>query len=274
MSMWQRFNEKAQLSIYLAQEHAKRLGCTAIDADLIFLGCADVADPGITGLLTIVTPSVSDLKAAAEAQAATKANPGSPDDMTLTRGGKRVTDEAHAASMEMGDSFVGPEHLLIGVARQSTSFFASVLARRKISGHELIRWIRYLREKEAEVVDSEPSTGLSSQLAKMQPLDALAVMTIREIKLIVSLAESNRLQELLNRMDEVHAIIPTRSGADPIAETFADAVHLASERREPLAAAHVLAAMYRRVGSLVNLVAPSFYASPAEMMERLVPKAR
>lgn len=117
-------------------------------------------------------------------------------------------------------------------------------------------------------------SALSTKLTGINPLDALALLAIREIKLTVSHAEATRLQKLADDIDCFVDLKVSRVGSDPIAETMADAIHLASARRESLVAAHLLAAIFRRMGTAVGEMGSRHYASPDEMMDRLVPKNR
>lgn len=263
--MWKYFTEVARKAAWAAQDAAIRLGRDDVDADLILLGCIAVNEPVAMKTLADFGYPVSYFQAGTEAQVK-KRSKGKPDKVaSLSPEGRRVVERAYALMKERDEKVIRVEHLVLGVAEEPTSFLATAREERR----------RHLAQTPPETDAPEPSPfALSARLAGMQPLDALAVITIREIKLTVSLEEANRLQALLDDVDRVFEVLPTHSGSNPIAETMADAVHLASERRDPLVAAHLLAAMYRRTGSAVSEVGRRHYATVEEMLDRLVPGNR
>lgn len=249
-----------------------RFHCATVDPDLLFLGCLATDPSEVAILLGPAELDLSELRAATESQLQTRKpqKTAKNNDFTLTSHGKSAIDKALVASRALGSNSISIVHLVLGVAEEPSSCLFTVLKGRGMAVSDLMAALTAGIPSTASPLTGE--NGLSARLAKMQPLDALAVMTIREIKLTVSLAEANHLEALLGEIDRVFELVPSRSGAHPIAETMSDAVHLAAERREPLVSAHLLAAMYRRLGSIVNIAAPRHYASPEEMLDRLVPK--
>lgn len=246
--------------------------CEAIGPDLLFLGCLRSDSAAVESLLAPTNLDFAELRTTIGFRSEALSTRKVPKEMTLTRQGKAVIDYAFEVSKGPGgDHRISVIHIVLGIAEERSSSLYQALKSRGIASSDLQV---VLGDAATPKPDSSPeaASGLTAKLAQMQPLDALAIMTIREIRLTVSMTEANRLQALSDEIDRIYEIVPSRSGADPIAETMADAVYLASSRREPLGAAHLLAAMYRRVGSIVNIAAPPHYANPDEMMDRLVRK--
>jgi plasmid stability protein len=65
-------------------------------------------------------------------------------ELPFTPGSKKALELALRESLDMGDPFIGPEHVLIGVAREEDGLGARILAARDQDGDTLRRCVRAL----------------------------------------------------------------------------------------------------------------------------------
>jgi plasmid stability protein len=65
-------------------------------------------------------------------------------ELPFTPGSKKALELALRESLDMGDPFIGPEHVQIGVAREEDGLGARILARRDQDGDTLRRCVRAL----------------------------------------------------------------------------------------------------------------------------------
>lgn len=126
--MWQRWTERARAVVWFAREEAIRLAQNCVSTEHIVLGLVresdNVACRLLLGAYNIYPETV---RAEVENQAKRGEGVTSPD-MHLTAGGKRVIDLAYDEARRLDNNYIGTEHLLLGLIRESEGIAGRVLA--------------------------------------------------------------------------------------------------------------------------------------------------
>jgi ATP-dependent Clp protease ATP-binding subunit ClpA len=136
-SMWEPFSEHARRIIVAAQEEAQHQKENYIDTGHMLAGILREADS--LAAKTLVSQGLS-LAAVREALAATRREK-PPQDMVFTPGAKRVIDLAFEYARELKDSYIGAEHLALGVIRDDAET-GGMLARLGFDPADLSRALR------------------------------------------------------------------------------------------------------------------------------------
>src|SRR4051812_22845082 len=114
--MWQRFTERARKVVFYAQEEAQKHSHGFVQAEHLLLGCLRDEDAASVKVLNILGVSVQELRREVES----RLPPGGAnrkDRMTLTPRAKYVIDLAYQEARQLGNNYIGTEHLLLGIAR-------------------------------------------------------------------------------------------------------------------------------------------------------------
>ena len=124
--MWQRFTEKARKTVFYAQEEAGLLGENFVSTEHLLLGILRERD--CVGVRLIMQTGVSVDRVEAEIRRVLSRGDGRlGHDMQLTPSGKRVIDLAYDEARKLSDSYIGTEHLVLGMIREREGLAGRVL---------------------------------------------------------------------------------------------------------------------------------------------------
>lgn len=124
--MFNRFTERAQRVLLLAQEEAMRLGHPYVGTEHILLGLIREGQGVAAKALAGMEIEVEAVRAMIE-QAVGKGQGGPSGEITLTPRGKKVLELSVEEARRMGHNYVGTEHLLLGLVREGEGLAAQVL---------------------------------------------------------------------------------------------------------------------------------------------------
>lgn len=124
--MFQRFTERAQKVLILAQEEARRLQYPYIGTEHILLGLIKEGEGIAAKALEQLNISAEKVKAVVE-QVVEPGNQPVPSEIPPTPRAKKVLELAVEESRRMGHNYVGTEHLLLGLIREGEGVAAQVL---------------------------------------------------------------------------------------------------------------------------------------------------
>ncbi|MBW3623624.1 MAG: carboxylating nicotinate-nucleotide diphosphorylase [Armatimonadetes bacterium] len=125
--MWQRFTERTRRVIFFAQEEAARLGRNYVGTEHVLLGLLRENDTEAMQVLERLGVSPTRLRKDFESQLM-RGDGRLGQEMQLTPRCKRVIDLAYEEARTLACNFIGPEHLLLGLIRESESLAGKVLA--------------------------------------------------------------------------------------------------------------------------------------------------
>jgi ATP-dependent Clp protease ATP-binding subunit ClpC len=187
------FSEQTLELLQRAAEKAHELRRTELDTEhlLYVLADADVC----AALLKELKLSPDDIKGYIDQHAQTgKANPDAPiDKMTISPRMKKAFQYAFQASRDLGHSYVGPEHLLIGLAAVPDSIAGTLLKKYGVTPEAL-------RQKVVKVVGKGAEDGRVDTPTNTPTLDKFG-------RDLTALARKGELDPVLGRAQEIESTI-------------------------------------------------------------------
>ncbi|MFZ5596316.1 MAG: ATP-dependent Clp protease ATP-binding subunit [Bacillota bacterium] len=124
--MFNRFTERAQRVLLLAQEEAARLGHPYVGTEHILLGLIREGQGVAARALSGLGIEADKVRSVIE-QAVGKGQGVAGGEIALTPRGKRVLELSVEEARQMGHNYVGTEHLLLGLIREGEGLAAQVL---------------------------------------------------------------------------------------------------------------------------------------------------
>lgn len=140
--MWWRFTERARRVVFFAQEEAIRLGENYVSTEHLLLGLVRETDTVAAGILARLGVPPGSIRAEVEKQV-TPGDGRTGQDLQLTPRAKRVIDLAYDEARQLENNYIGTEHLLLGLIRESDGLGGRVLQK---LGVDLERTRRELAE--------------------------------------------------------------------------------------------------------------------------------
>jgi ATP-dependent Clp protease ATP-binding subunit ClpC len=125
-SRFDKFSERARRVLTLAQEEAKRLNHNYIGTEHILLGLVREEEGVASKVLVNMGTSLSKMRSAVEYVIGTGEKP-SAGTAGLTSRAKRVIELAIDEARQLGHTYIGTEHLLLGLLREGEGVAAGVL---------------------------------------------------------------------------------------------------------------------------------------------------
>ncbi|HZG71160.1 MAG TPA: ATP-dependent protease ATP-binding subunit ClpC [Chondromyces sp.] len=196
--MFGRFTERAQKVLALAQEEALRLGHTNIGTEHILLGLIregeGIAAKALYGL------GLGSEKIQAEVENLIGKGDGGSQTIHYTPRAKKVIELSMDEARKLGHSYVGTEHILLGLIREGEGVAARVLNNLGVS-------LNKARQQVLQLLGSNESNGHSTGAtanANTPTLDSLA----RDLTVI---AREGSLDPVIGRSKEIQRVIEVLS---------------------------------------------------------------
>ncbi len=200
----ERFTQRARRVLSLAQEEAERLRHNYIGTEHLLLGLLR-EEGGVAGRVLRdlgleqrrVEELVEELTRATARTTATTAE--------LSPGTKRVLELAVDEARRMGHHYIGTEHLLLGLVRQSEGVAIDVLKRLGVSPEEVRRQTRRVLQESPVQTNTpqernEPRPPRDPKGGKTPLVDQLATD-------LTALAEQGKLDPVVGRETEIERVI-------------------------------------------------------------------
>lgn len=130
--LWQRFTERARRTVFLAQEEAERLGECAVSTEHLLLGLLKAQEPAPLRYLSRHGIEAEQLRSRIQQQLVQGAPPRVAG-LRLAPRAKRAIDLAYDEAQQVRSSFIGPEHLFLGLIREGEGLAGRVLAAAGVS---------------------------------------------------------------------------------------------------------------------------------------------
>lgn len=197
--MFGRFTERAQKVLSLAQEEAVRLGHTNIGTEHILLGLIREGD-GIAAK-ALVALGLGMEKIQKEVETLIGRGSGQPTSIAYTPRAKKVIELSMDEARKLGHTYVGTEHILLGLIREGEGVAARVLNNLGVSLNKARGQVLQLLGSTETVSSHQGGTQMS---ANTPTLDSLA----RD--LTQSARESN-LDPVIGRSKEIVRVIQVLS---------------------------------------------------------------
>ncbi|SHE82269.1 ATP-dependent Clp protease ATP-binding subunit [Desulforamulus putei] len=203
--MFQRFTERAQKVLVLAQEEARRLKYPYIGTEHILLGLIREGEGIAARALVQMNISADKVKAAVE-QMVEMGNQPVPGDIPPTPRAKRVLELAVEESRRLGHNYVGTEHLLLGLIREGEGVAAQVLT---ALGADLER----VRQQVINMLGGAPGGGQpSGGHGQGCPAGGCKTVSLDQFSRdLTRLAREDKLDPVVGRAKEIERVIQVLS---------------------------------------------------------------
>lgn len=203
----ERFTQRSRRVMSLAMEYAERFQHTTIDRQHILMGLYH-EEGGIAGVVLRDFGIKKDRLEELVIELSTPSQPVEGTAADLSSGSKRVLELAVDEARRMGHHFIGTEHLLLGLVRQSEGVAIDILKRLDVSPEQLRRQIRRMLQESPVQTSSAPPRP-SIPLPKPPPAtadNAYAVMQIFIAQVLAMITDKTLTMEQALKL--FHALSP------------------------------------------------------------------
>ncbi len=192
---FERFSEGARRVLTRAQGEAQRLGHNYIDTEHILLGIAGEEAGVAAKVLTNLGVSMTKIQAAVEFVIGKGERRATSGDVELAPGAKRAIEFAVDEARRLNSSYIGVEHLLLGLLRESEGVAFSVLESFGIT-------LERTRDEVSRVVKQEAVRARTTGRAvtRTPTLDQLGTD-------LTALARADKLDPIIGRHKEIERVI-------------------------------------------------------------------
>lgn len=142
--MWRQLTQHARKAIFLAQQEAEKLGYSHVGPEHLLLALIREEDCVAASLLERLGIDLGTVKSEVMSSVS-KGTDHIGDDMQLTVDAKQVVDYAFAEGRRLSDEWIGTEHLLLGLARETGGIAANVLNRLGADPSAILSQLRNLQ---------------------------------------------------------------------------------------------------------------------------------
>ena len=201
--MFGRFTERAQRVFMLAQEEARRLRHPAVGTEHLLLGLLregeGIAARALQSLgldLNKVRDEVERIVAPGDSRVG--------DEVGLTPRAKKVLELAHEEGRRQGVSYVGTEHLLLGLIREGEGVAARVLINHGLTMDSVRRQVLMLLGGIGSAVQAQAGAGAAQPRSQTPTLDELG-------RDLTQMAREGKLDPVIGRDKEIERVIQVLS---------------------------------------------------------------
>jgi len=142
--MWRQLTQHARKAIFLAQQEAEKLGYNHVGPEHLLLALIREDDCVAASLLERLGIDLGTVKSEVM-NSVSRGCDHIGDDIQLTVEAKQVIDHAFSEARRMNDEWIGTEHLLIGLARETGGIAANVLNRLGADPGTILHQLRNLQ---------------------------------------------------------------------------------------------------------------------------------
>ncbi|MCP9295745.1 MAG: ATP-dependent Clp protease ATP-binding subunit [Planktothrix agardhii LY1] len=194
--MFEYFSDKAIKAVMLAQEEARRLGHNFVGTEQILVGL--ISEGTSVAAKTLKAQGLSLREVQKEVEAIIGRGSGFlPVEIPFTPRAKRIFETAMKEARQMGNNYIGPEHILLGLLQDNEGVASKVLENLGVDRSQVrTEVIRSLGE-EATVA---PGGGSRSKSTKTATLDEFGTN-------LTQLAAEGKLDPMIGRQREIERVI-------------------------------------------------------------------
>jgi ATP-dependent Clp protease ATP-binding subunit ClpC len=199
--MWERFTERAKHVVSAAREEATRLGSEYVRTEHILLGLCREPEGIAAKALENLGVDIDALAMEIEQQVQPGTAEVSGDDIAFTPRAKKVLELAVEEARRFNHSYIGTEHILLGLLKEGEGIAAKVLQDMKIDLGRIQAEVIRLLGDQGRFSGQEAQTGKKSQTPA---LDAFG-------RDLTALAREEKLDPVIGREQEIERVIQVLS---------------------------------------------------------------
>ncbi|MBI2070023.1 MAG: ATP-dependent Clp protease ATP-binding subunit [Elusimicrobia bacterium] len=201
---YNRFSERAQRAILIAQEEAKRLNHDYVGTEHILLGLVALNEGVAAQVLANLGVDSKRVRAEIEKIVGTGDNIMQLGEIPFTPRAKKVLELAVEEAQKMGHTYVGTEHILLGLIREEEGVAARVLenlgVRLEVVREEVLNLLGGMEGKESQPGAPHHAAAPSKSRSKTPTLDEFG-------RDLTQLAREQKLDPVIGRQNEIERVI-------------------------------------------------------------------
>ncbi len=196
MSGRQRYTERAMKVLTWAQEEAKSRGAQTMDSEHILLGL--LRERGSVALLVLESVGIEPAEIKTEIEKSIEIKPAVPSIDAVTKSAKKVLHLLPEEADGLGHSYIGTEHILLGLIREEEGLASRILTRLGAEYDEVRNEI--VKRVGGEIVKQRPSKHARVKRTQTPTLDTYG-------RDLTELAKEDKLDPVIGREREVERVI-------------------------------------------------------------------
>ncbi len=209
--MFERFTDRARQVVVLAQEEARELGHSYIGTEHILLGLLRVSDGVAARALESLGISLDAVREEVRQTVGLGETSQLPSHIPFTPQAKKVLELSLREALQLGHNYIGTEHILLGLVRDSEGVAAQVLVNLGANLNrvraEVMQFVR-AGEAEPEMFLAGESAAPVAEQASSPPRTARASAApgppVRVVGSRIQLESLNaRIGEVISRLEEI-----------------------------------------------------------------------
>jgi len=208
--MWQRFTERARKVVFYAQEEAQKFGEGYVSTEHLLLGLVRESDSVAARVLERLGVSLGRIRQEVEKQLP-RGDARPSQEMTLTPRAKRVIDLAYDEARNLNNSYIGTEHLLLGLIREGDGLAGRVLAKLGVELERARREVMALQDNESTGKGGSSSRGSGSSgssSSSEKPSGGAKTQTLDEYgRDLTEMARNGKLDPVVGRQQEIERVM-------------------------------------------------------------------
>lgn len=227
--MWERFTERAKHVVSAAREEATRLGSEYVRTEHILLGLCREPEGIAAKALENLGIDIEQLALEIEQQVQPGTATVSSDEIAFTPRAKKVLELAVEEARRFNHSYIGTEHILLGLLKEGEGIAAKVLQDMKVDLGRIQAEVIRLLGDQGRAPGPEAQTGKKSQTPALDTFGRDLTQLAREGKLdpvIGREAEIERVIQVLSRRTKNNPVLIGEAGVGKtaIVEGLAQAI--------------------------------------------------
>jgi ATP-dependent Clp protease ATP-binding subunit ClpC len=197
--MFGRFTERAQKVLFLARDEARRLGHPAVGTEHLLLGLLREGEGIAARSLKALGVDVDKVRQEVE-KIVSPGKPGLGEEIGLTPRAKKVLELAQEEGRRQGVSYVGTEHILLGLIREGEGVAARVLVNQGLTLDKVRRQVLMLLGAIGPVSPGHKQAGMSQRTSQTPTMDELG-------RDLTELSREGKLDPVIGRDKEIERVI-------------------------------------------------------------------
>ncbi|NIA15677.1 MAG: AAA domain-containing protein [Nitrospiraceae bacterium] len=194
--MWERFTERAKHVVSAAREEAGRLGSEYVRTEHILLGLCRETEGIASRALENMGADIDTIASEIERQMPPPSEHASREEISFTPRAKKVLELAVEEAQAFDHSYIGTEHILLGLLKEGEGIAAKVLQDMKVDlGRTQAEIMRLLGE--------QGRGGAQARTSRKSQTPALDTFG----RDLTRLAEDGKLDPVIGREDEIERVI-------------------------------------------------------------------
>lgn len=201
--MFERFTERARQVVVLAQEEARGLRHNYIGTEHLLLGLLREADGVAARVLGSLEVSLEEVRGEVT-RIVGEGEHDSQGQIPFTPRAKKVLELALREALSLGHNYIGTEHILLGLVRESEGVAARILADLEVDAdkvrQEVMRVLSGPTRRQSRSTASEPGAGEGKDRKSSKVLDQFG-------RNLTRYAEEDKLDPVIGRETEIERVM-------------------------------------------------------------------